>query len=126
MKTRNLGPLAEAIAEERLRELGYCILDRNWRTREGEVDLIAREGEVIVFVEVRARRTRAYGLPEESLTPKKKGRLMKTALAYLADKNLQEMDCRFDLVAIECSKEGGVVRLEHYQDVMEADMGWSQ
>jgi len=126
MKTKSLGPLGEALAEERLRTLGYAILDRNWRTREGEIDIVAKEGEVIVFVEVRARRTRTFGLPEESITPQKQERLMKTALAYLEENKLYEMDCRFDLIALECSKGGEVVRMEHYFDVIDADGGWIQ
>jgi putative endonuclease len=121
---KSLGSFGEALAEERLRGLGYIILDRNWRTREGEIDIIAKEGQVIVFVEVRTRRTRTFGLPEESITPRKQERLVKTALAYLEENALYEMDCRFDLMALECSREGEVLRMDHFKDVIDVDGGW--
>ena len=126
MKAKGLGLLGEELAEKRLRASGYAILDRNWRTREGEIDIVAREGDVIVFVEVRARRTDTFGLPEESITFRKKERLLKAALAYIEEKGLFELDCRFDLIALELSRGGKVLRLEHFVDVIEADGRWIQ
>ena len=96
-----LGRLGEEIAAERLATRGYRIIERNFRTREGEVDLIAWDGPVLVFVEVKSRRGRAYGLPEESITPTKSERLIAVAYAYLQAMESPPEDWRIDAVAIE-------------------------
>lgn len=123
MRRKELGKLGESLAAQRLEAQGYRIRDRNWRTTEGEVDIIAEEGDTIVFVEVKARRSRQFGLPEEAMTKKKRQSLIKAALAYLDTNHIQEANWRFDFVAIEWSAEGVLIRFEHLVDVIEAGPG---
>jgi len=98
---RRTGQRGEAAAAEYLRQLGFEILLTNVRTREGELDIIAREGEVLVFVEVRARHGPSYGTAAESVTLAKQRRLMALAEAYLQTLAVQPTECRIDVVAID-------------------------
>jgi|Deesub1362A_J573_1020465.scaffolds.fasta_scaffold03784_4 putative endonuclease len=119
MSRGGLGKWGESLACQRLRHGGYRILERNWRVREGELDIVAeREGE-IVFVEVKTRRSEQFGPPEESFTPTKRGRLLAAALAYLEQHGLTNRAWRVDLVAIQMDGRGGMVRYDHYQNVLE-------
>lgn len=107
-----------------LEQLGYAILARNWRTRSGELDIIARDGECLVFVEVRTRQigrqaaAPSFGAPEESVTPRKQ-----LQLAAMADEYLFQMPWsgpkRIDVVAVELAADGSVRRLAHYRDAVE-------
>jgi putative endonuclease len=95
-----LGRQGEDRAAAYLAGKGYRILERNYSTRSGEIDLIAlHEGEV-VFVEVKTRTSDAYGAPELAVHARKRTRMVKAALAYIRYKNLHQMPCRFDVVAI--------------------------
>jgi putative endonuclease len=96
-----VGRRGEDMAAERLANRGYRIIERNFRTREGEVDLIAWDGPVLAFIEVKARRGRAYGLPEESITATKSKRLIAVAYAYMQEMDEPPEDWRIDAVAIE-------------------------
>lgn len=93
------GARAEALAAEYLRARGLAIIRRNFRTRFGEIDLVARDGTVIVFVEVRMRRSDAYGGPLASITAAKQRRLVAAARGYLAMLGREE-PCRFDAIAM--------------------------
>lgn len=96
-----LGMLGEDLACEELRRRGYAILDRRFRTRSGELDIVARDGRVIVFVEVRARSDGRFGSAFESITWQKRHRLSRMASSYLFLKRLPEhADCRFDVVSV--------------------------
>ena len=90
----------EDLAEAHLRRLGYRILARNFRSRHGEIDIIARDGSDLVFGEVKGKRSDGLGLPQEMVTRTKMGRLIKTALAYLEDSPGGKGACRFDVVAV--------------------------
>jgi putative endonuclease len=93
------GSAAEALAASLLAEAGLEIIVRNYRCRHGEIDIIARDGDTVVFVEVRSRGGDAYGGAAESITPAKRDRLLKTARHYLA--RLGRLpSCRFDAVLI--------------------------
>jgi putative endonuclease len=116
---QELGIHGERTAEKHLTGLGYRILDRNWRWRKGELDLVAEQGEEIVFVEVKARRSEKYGLPEESITRSKREKLIQTAYAYLNSTDRRSADWRIDVVAIEMGRDGDVVRLEHIVSAVE-------
>lgn len=97
---RVLGKSGEDHAARHLSGQGYRILERNFRTRCGEIDLIAlHEGE-LVFVEVKTRTNEAFGAPELAVNPGKQQRMVKAALSYIKKKNLHQMPCRFDVVAI--------------------------
>jgi putative endonuclease len=109
---KEVGDLGERIAAQHLKGLGYEILETNFRSREGEIDIIARKGEFLVFVEVRTRRSSSFGTPEESVTPQKKERLITLAQAYMEGRDDLPASWRIDVVAIELGREGKVSRLE--------------
>jgi len=98
---QQLGNWGEERAAKFLRARGYNIIERNWRCAVGELDLIAWEGECLVFIEVRTRRSRRYGTPEESVTPAKQARLIELAHIYLQEHPELEGDWRIDVVAVE-------------------------
>ncbi len=118
---KELGTHGERLAEEHLVGLGYRILDRNWRWRKGELDLVAERGQEIVFVEVKSRRSQTYGLPEESITRAKREKLIQAAYAYLGSANRQDVHWRIDVVAIDMDRDGEVVRLEHIVSAVEGE-----
>ena len=114
-----LGRRGEEIAAERLASQGYRIIERNFRTREGEVDLIAWEGQLLAFIEVKSRRGRAYGLPEESITATKSERLIAVAHAYMQGMDAPPEDWRIDAVAIEFGVGTTVRRFEIIKGAVE-------
>ena len=121
MSRRATGDRGELLALEHLTMQGYKILARNWRTREGEVDLVAQDGETIVFVEVKTRTGREFGLPEEAVTPTKRRRLQRAAWAYLQAHALLDADWRIDVVAIDLPPTGRVPEIRYYRDAVDAD-----
>lgn len=100
-----LGRFGEELAKKRLTELGYNILETNYRCSLGEIDLVARDGDVLVFVEIKTRKNRPLGEAKEAVHKRKQGQLSKVALAYLKYKNLWGSKARFDVVAIGVSEE---------------------
>lgn len=108
---RRTGKLGEDIACAALVQRGYEVLVRGWRCRQGEVDIIAREGDCWVFAEVKTRRGTRAGLPEEALTRRKLERLVVLAETYLAEQALANATWRIDLVAIELDPRDRVRRL---------------
>ena len=92
---------------------------RNYRTRYGEVDLIAHEGDTVVFVEVKTRRGSAYGTPEESITPRKLDHLAKTAVLYLQANGLEQRPWRVDLIAIKLGRDGPSIN--HVRSIVERE-----
>jgi len=109
-----LGRQGEALAASELERQGYEIVDRNWRCSVGEVDIVSCRDDIWVFFEVRTRRGRDYGTPEESVTPVKRQRMVDVARAYLGDHSITDVDWRVGLVAIEMNRAGQVLRLEVY------------
>ncbi len=107
-----LGRVGEQLAAEKLLSLGYEIVARNQRTSEGEIDLITRQAGEWAFVEVRTRRGGSFGTPEESVTPRKQERMLRCALAYLAERELADEPWRVDVVAIEIDRQGKLGRVE--------------
>jgi putative endonuclease len=114
-----LGSRGEEMAWRYLERQGFGLLARNWRSRRGELDLVVRQGETIVFVEVRARRSRRFGGPEEALTRAKRRSLQRAAWVYLEANHCLEADWRIDVIAIDFAVRG--VRLEHYPNALEAE-----
>lgn len=96
----HLGQVGEDIACDYLREQGYLIIDRNWRCRFGEIDIIARDGPDLAFVEVKNRSRPGYGGPIGALTRQKKDRIITAARMYLSQTE-SDLPVRFDLVAIQ-------------------------
>jgi putative endonuclease len=101
-----LGKRGEDLACQELERQGYVILSRRFRTRCGEIDIVAREGRVLVFVEVKTRSGGNFGSPLESLTWHKRHRLSRMALSYLLMKHLSSPPCRFDVVAVTVDGSG--------------------
>ncbi len=101
----------ERLAEKRLTEAGYRILERNFRARPGELDFVAEENGVLCFVEVKGRRGVGYGTPAEAVTAEKRRRIFRTAEAWLARERRADAPCRFDVVAILEGKGGPRVEI---------------
>ena len=97
---QSLGRRGEDLACAELEKRGYVIIDRRFRTRCGELDIVARDQGVLVFVEVRTRSGCNFGSPFESVTRQKRQRLSQMATAYLCARGLAGVACRFDVVSI--------------------------
>ena len=98
---RSEGARGEEIAARFLVEQGYRIVERNFRfKRKGEIDIVAREGEYLVFCEVKMRTNDEYGLPEYAVTPAKQETIRRVAAAYLVMRDINGQPCRFDVVTI--------------------------
>jgi putative endonuclease len=95
-----LGQSGEEAALEYLRRKKYEILERGFRFHRGEIDVIARDGETLVFIEVKTRQKWEHGLPEESVTPAKQRQIRRIAEAYLALNGLPDIPCRFDILSL--------------------------
>jgi putative endonuclease len=124
MKPADVAGWGEAEAARYLRRQGWELLETNWHCRYGELDLVARDAGAIVFVEVKARRSRAFGPPEEALTPAKRRRLLRSAWTYLDEHGLAGQPWRVDVIAIEGRPGAPPRRLDHYADALpdEADL----
>ena len=118
---RLLGDRGERAAARFLRSRGLRVLARGYRTRHGEIDLIARDGDVLVFVEVKSRR---HGVPAEAVTDEKQRRITLAALHFLRKHGLLEVRCRFDIVAIVWPDERGEPQIEHIPNAFEAVGRW--
>jgi len=114
MNRRRKGALWEAETARHLEEAGYEIVERNYRTRAGEIDLIARKGRVLAFVEVKMRSSEAFGHPEEAIDSRKQKKIIEIAQHYLAEHPYPDHDIRFDVVAI--SGEGPHRRMRHLEN----------
>ena len=108
---QQLGRVGEEMAARYLVSRGYRIVERNYRCPVGEMDIVARDGAYLAFVEVRTRRGRDYGTPEESITPAKRRKLIEVASTYLQERGLYDVDWRIDVVAIEMAGDGRLLRL---------------
>ena len=117
---KGLGRQGERLAEQHLCELGYQVLERNWRYGSaGEIDLVALDGSCLVIVEVRTRRGRSFGNPEDSITATKQARLVELAYAYQLEEDWQG-PLRIDVVGVHLSADGRLLAIEHLQDAVGA------
>ena len=116
-----LGSVGEDIARRHLEGLGYALLEANYRCRWGEVDLVMEHEGSVVFVEVRTKRSSAFGTPEESVTAAKRKRLTATAYTYLQEHAL-DVPFHIDLVAIALNTRGVVQRVTHLENVVTEDL----
>ena len=112
-----LGQEGERIAERYLTKKGYRVVERNYRCPVGEVDLIALDRRVIVFVEVKTRHDRSFGGPLESVDPRKQRKMIKAALFFLSKHKLHQRDARFDVVGISFAGRSPMV--EHIENAFE-------
>ncbi|MDR7483852.1 MAG: YraN family protein [Armatimonadota bacterium] len=116
----DLGTAGEQAAAAWLQTHGYEILDRNARTRYGEIDLVARIGDVVVFLEVKSRTSARFGHPAEAIVARKQRRLLRLAEAYLHSRHLEGYAVRFDAVAVHLDAAGRMVEIEHIPDAFRA------
>ncbi len=112
MKRRDTGIRGEKLAKDFLKKRGYRILETNYRCPEGEIDIIAKHKDSLVFIEVRTKKSLEFGSPEESITPTKKERLRATASRYRQTHNDLPLLWRIDVVAVELNQEGKLSRIE--------------
>ncbi|GAB4144095.1 MAG: YraN family protein [Candidatus Promineifilaceae bacterium] len=111
-----LGAWGESVAATYLEAHGYRIVQRNWRCIYGEIDIVAQQGETLVFVEVKTRRG---GTPEEGVTPQKAERMLTVAQAYLLAHDL-DVPWRVDVIAVELDRQGKLLRCEHLPGALSA------
>ena len=107
---QSTGALGENLACRTLERRGYRIIERNWRCPQGEIDIVAQDGDCWVFVEVKTRRCRQIGLPEEAMTGAKIARVAELARTYLGEHGLGLVSWRIDLAAVELDALGRVRR----------------
>ena len=112
MSKRETGLMGEKLACDFLAKNGYNIIERNYRCPEGEIDIIARQQDTLVFIEVRTKTSRKFGGPEESITPVKAARLRTLAARYGQNHDGLPEAWRIDVVAIQMNKDGRASRIE--------------
>ena len=112
MNRRKIGALGERIAADYLEQQGYRVRERNFRSQEGEIDIIAEKDDFLVFVEVRTRRSSSFVTPEESLTRSKIERLINLSQSYIQSHHDLPPLWRIDVVAVELTPGGKVSRIE--------------
>jgi len=114
-----LGIRGERAAREYLRSHDFQIVEHGYRFGRGEIDIIAYENDILVFVEVKTRESSASSSPEESVTPEKQRQIRRIAEAYLFHRRLEDIKCRFDVLAIRFERESGNFRIRHYRDAFD-------
>jgi putative endonuclease len=111
MDRRQTGKIGEDMATDFLKKSGYKVIERNYRCNIGEIDIIAVDKDVLAFVEVRTKKSSSFCQPQQTITSPKQKKLQKLALYFLAHKKIKNMDCRFDVVAIDLSKDRNGIEL---------------
>ena len=113
---KNLGREGEELATAFLRQKGYTILEQNYKTKFGEIDIIAKDSDVFVFVEVKTRADTTFGYPFEAVNLRKRDKIRKVALRFMKTQK-KELPSRFDVMSI--TRDRGGTRIEHIQDAFE-------
>ena len=111
-----LGRYGEEVAARYLRDHGLTILERNWRCDLGELDIVAREGDVLVVCEVKTRTSSSFGTPQEAVTRRKLARLRRLAARWVAERGVRVPEVRLDLVGVRLDRSGDA-RFEHARGV---------
>jgi putative endonuclease len=111
-RRRELGAYGEQLAARYLQDRGWQVLDRNWRCGQGELDLVARDGDCLVFCEVKTRRTGRFGAPVEAVSWSKAARLRRLAAAWLQEHEVRSGRVRIDVIGV-LRPESGPARLRH-------------
>jgi putative endonuclease len=109
-----VGAYGERVAVRHLEDAGYAVVDRNWRRRTGELDVVAVRGGTVVFVEVKCRRSGSFGPPALAVTPAKAGRIQAVAQEWLAAHGLADAEQRYDVVSVLRPRFGAAV-VEHVE-----------
>ena len=116
---KELGAKGEKLAARFLRRKGYKIVQRNYRCKLGEVDIVAEQDKTLVFVEVRTKQTEKFGPPQSSVTSTKRRHISRVALFYIKEKGLVEQSCRFDVIAITFPSGSRKPNIEHIENAFE-------
>ena len=111
METKELGKKGEELALRFLKKRGYQIIEKNYTCQMGEMDIIAREKDTLVFIEVKTRTSTIFGPPQLAVNNAKQRQLSKVALYYLKEKRLEDIKARFDVVAILLGQEAEEIEL---------------
>ena len=111
--TRKRGDLGENLAATYLEQKGFAILERNYRFRRAEIDIIAQKENLLLFVEVKARSNKQYGFPEEAVDDKKAAMIIMAADQYIHE-NQWQFDIRFDIISIDLIEKTAI---SHFEDV---------
>lgn len=122
LRSRAVGLQGEQAAVDYLTERGYEIVERNYRAGRGEIDIIARDGSYLCFIEVKTCRSRSFGEPETWVTERKRKRIVSAARMYRANKEIVDQDCRFDVITIRLTREG--LLFNHIQDAFWVEEEW--
>ena len=123
--SKRRGDLGEDAAARYLESRGFRVLERNWRFRQWELDLVCRDGDTVVFVEVKTRRAGSMATPADALDRKKRQRLVKAASQYLTRHDLWDAPCRFDLAGVvDTGRSMDVEHIENAFDLSEIGEGW--
>ena len=117
-ESKDIGKIGESAAAKYLGNLGWKILEQNYRTSRGEIDLIAQESDIVVFVEVKNYSCRSFYLPSFSIDKNKRQCIIKAAKVYLFKKNIRDVNCRFDVITIYKDHHGDK-KIEHYKNAFE-------
>ena len=118
---QELGRLGEDLALKRIRKLGYKLIEKNFRCALGEIDIIARHDEYLVFLEIKTRKGRPLAYAKEAVTAKKKRQISKAALFYMMENNCSDVKSRFDVVAVSIYDEKA--EIEVIKDAFELAYG---
>ena len=121
MKRRDTGIRGEKLAKDFLKKRGYRILETNYRCPEGEIDIVAKHQDSLVFIEVRTKTSLKFGSPEESITLTKMERLRITAARYWQTHNDLPLLWRIDFVAVELNQQGKLLRIELIENAVGDD-----
>ena len=121
MKRKTTGIIGERLAADFLTKQGYEIIETNFRCKEGEVDIIAKDGDYLVFVEVRAKNNLTFGSPEESVTARKKDHLRSAAARYQQTHEYLPQQWRIDFVAVELDRAGNTRRIGVIKNAVDGD-----
>jgi len=113
-----LGKLGEDLATEHLKSVGYQIITRNYKATLGEIDIIARDGETLVFVEVKTKHSNSFGRPEEMVTKNKQSKLKNLVKDFLS-KNNHQGPIRIDVVAVNVNNPRNRAALKHFDDLVD-------
>ena len=114
---QSLGQHGERLAEEFLRKQGFTIVERNWRTRWGEVDLIARRGNSLHFVEVKTRGVSSHGEPHEAVNRFKQSQVLGAAKLYVATKRPEQKNYQIDAVSVVLDKISGTAQIKYFENI---------
>ena len=115
---KEVGNKGEKLARYFLKKQGYRIVETNFRCSQGEIDIIAKKKDYLVFIEVRTKTGAEFGSPEESVTSAKKEKLVTSALSYIDTHNNLPASWRIDFVAVELNEKGKANRIELFENVI--------